>query len=122
MAAVLAVALTAMGFVVAEQQDETVTSHGVASDTLRLDVEIGPEGFEPSEITLSAGQPARIVFTRTTDATCAKKIHIPGFGIEATDLPLNEPVAVDVRPEEDGTFSVACSMNMIKGAILVKSE
>lgn len=121
-AAVLAVALTATGFVAAEQQKETAMPRIVASDTTQVDVEVGPKGFEPSEITLPTDQAARIVFTRTIDATCAKKIHIPDFKVEATELPLNEPVAVDVRPKEGGTFSFACAMDMMKGAILVKSD
>lgn len=117
-----AVALAATGFAAAEQQGYDAASRGGASDTLQVDVEIGPEGFEPTEFTVLRDQPVRIVFTRTTEATCAKKIHIPDFDIEATTVPLNEPVAVDVLPTEDGRFSFACAMDMVKGAVLVKSD
>lgn len=122
MVATAAVALMATGFAAAEQQGDDATLRGGASDTLQVDVEIGPEGFEPTEFTVLRDQPVRIVFTRTTEATCAKKIHIPDFGIEATTVPLNEAVAVDVLPVEDGTFSFACAMEMMKGAILVNTE
>ncbi len=93
-----------------------------AKDTVQVvEINVGPQGFEPEEVKLEPGVPARLVFTRTTDATCATQVQVPAFDVEKTDLPLNEPVAVEFTPRETGTFSFACGMDMLAGAIVVKS-
>ncbi len=93
-----------------------------ASDSVQVvEITVGPEGFQPNEIALEAHTPARLVFTRTTDATCAKQVQIPAFGVEKTDLPLNEPVAIEIMPHETGTFTFVCGMDMLEGAIVVES-
>lgn len=82
-------------------------------------VNVGSSGFEPQQIEVKAGTPARLVFTRTTDGTCAKQVQAPALGIAKTDLPLNEPVSFEVTPKEAGTFTFACGMDMLKGSIIV---
>lgn len=84
-------------------------------------IAVGPNGFEPARVELKPGVPVRLVFTRTTEATCAKKVQVPEFGIGATDLPLNEPVAVELTPKGNGAFTFACGMNMLKGSLVVTS-
>lgn len=90
-------------------------------DVRTVKVTVGPKGFEPTRVELKAGVPARLIFTRTTDATCATQIQAPDFGIKKTDLPLNKPITLSFTPEKGGTFSFACGMGMLKGAIVVKS-
>ena len=93
-----------------------------ATDSVQVvEITVGPEGFQPKEIVLKAHTPARLVFTRTTDATCAKQVQIPAFGVEKTDLPLDEPVAIEIMPHEVGTFTFICGMDMLEGAIVVES-
>lgn len=121
-AAALGIVLLTAGFTANLPVQEIEPLASVSTDTVTVAIEVGPKGFDPQDITLENDQPARIVFTRTVENTCAKTIHIPAFGVEATALPLNEPVAVEVQPEENGTFTFACAMDMMKGAILVKSE
>ena len=84
-------------------------------------VTVGANGFEPLKVELKAGTPARLIFTRTTNQTCAKQVHVPDFGIGKTDLPLNKPVTIDLKLATDGTFSFACGMDMLKGAVVVTS-
>ena len=98
------------------------TAATLTADSVQVaEVTIGPNGYQPKQIVLEAGVPARLVFTRTTDGTCIKQIQIPAFGIEKTDLPLNEAVTFEVTPEKAGTFTFACGMDMMTGTILVKS-
>lgn len=83
-------------------------------------VTTGPAGYEPQLIALQAGMPARLVFTRTVDSECLEQVQIPDVGIERTDLPLNEPVAIEFTPEQEGEFTFVCGMDMQTGTLLVR--
>ncbi len=82
-------------------------------------INITPQGFEPATVSLKKGVPARLVFTRHTENTCATEVVIPDFGIEATPLPLHKEVTLKLTPKENGTFTFACGMDMLKGTIVV---
>ena len=102
--------------------DTDVAAHAPMPRRVQIvEISVGADGFAPPEVKLEAGVPARLIFTRTTDGTCTTQVQIPDFGIEKTDLPLHEPVAIEFTPEEDGTFTFACGMDMLKGALLVRS-
>lgn len=88
-----------------------------SSEAIRIAV--GPSGFEPNEIALNAGTPSHLIFTRTTEQTCAKQVMIPELGVKKTDLPLNQPVAIEVTVEGGGRFTFACGMDMLKGTLVV---
>lgn len=78
-------------------------------------------GYEPEQIQLQEGVPARLVFKRTTKSHCMEQVQIPAFGIEKVDLPLNEPVTIEFTPNDSGAFTFACGMDMLEGTIVVKS-
>ena len=82
-------------------------------------IEIGAKGFRPVAIRLRRGVPARVTFLRTTDATCAKEIVLPDFGIRRA-LPLNEAVVVSFTPKKKGAFTFVCGMNMLRGQLIVR--
>ena len=84
-------------------------------------VEAGAMGFQPREITFRAGLPARLIFTRTVEDDCSSQITLPAYGIEATDLPMNEPVAIDFDPDEATEVEFVCGMGMQRGTITVVS-
>lgn len=86
-----------------------------------VEVEAGPDGYVPGRIVLEAGVPARIIFTRTSESACLEQVQVPDFGIEATDLPMNEPVTVEFTPDETGEFQFVCGMNMQHGTMVVRS-
>ena len=86
-----------------------------------VEVEIGRMGYRPARIALQPGVPARLVFTRTVEGDCASQVAIPAFDVPATDLPMNEPVAVAFTPDESGEFTFVCGMGMMSGALLVRS-
>ena len=84
-----------------------------------IQVTVTSEGFQPAEIKTKAGEPLRLVITRTTDRTCAKQVVIKDLGVNKP-LPLNEAVAVEITPKENGQLRYACSMDMITGVIVVE--
>ena len=87
-----------------------------------VEITVSPAGYSTGRIALQAGVPARLVFTRTVDNGCLHQVQIPDLGIEATELPLNEAVAIEFTPEAAGEYTFACGMNMMKGMLLVRSS
>lgn len=45
-------------------------------------IAVTDKGFEPASVTLQAGVPARVTFTRKTEATCATDVVFPEFSIK----------------------------------------
>ncbi|MGH9960322.1 MAG: cupredoxin domain-containing protein, partial [Pyrinomonadaceae bacterium] len=89
------------------------------SKVQRARIEINTQGYQPATLKLRRGVHARVTFVRTTDATCAKEIVLPDFGIRRA-LPLNQPVVVSLTPNKKGEFTFACGMNMMRGQLIVQ--
>lgn len=105
--------------------DASATSRGAMEPRMEngvqvLDINVGPGGYEPRDIRLRTGVPARLVFTRTTDETCATQIKVPAFDIGPVDLPLGEPVAVELTPNGVGDFTFTCGMDMVSGSLMIQ--
>lgn len=81
-------------------------------------VSVTDAAFEPSRVTLEAGVPARITFTRQSDKTCATEVVLASLNIRR-ELPLNQPVTIEFTPDKAGEVSFVCGMNMLRGSIVV---
>ncbi len=104
-----------------------MTEEGITHPTLIdgvqvVEVTVTPAGYSVDRILLQPGVPVRLVFTRTEEGGCTQRVQIPHFGIAPTDLPLNEPTALEFTPTEGGEFTFACGMDMIKGILVVKTS
>ena len=82
-------------------------------------VTVDGEGFHPASLTIPAGKPVTLVVTRTTDRTCAKEIVIPSLN-ETRSLPLDRPVEIRIPPQEKGTLTFACGMDMYRGRLVAQ--
>ena len=89
---------------------------GVTSGTVAIVA--NENGFKPASISLKKGAPATLVFTRTTDQTCADKVVFPELKIEK-DLPMNVPVKIDVPTDKEQTLTFQCGMGMYKSSVVV---
>jgi len=76
-------------------------------------------GFQPNRITIKKGQAAVLVITRKTDQTCATEVVFTETG-RKYDLPLNQPVRVDLTGVSPGIVHYACGMNMEKGTVRIE--
>ena len=88
----------------------------------RIEITVTRSGFEPANISVPANKPVTLVFTRKTDGTCAKRVVVnvgDGKQLER-DLPLDKPVELAVTFPRAGTLAYACSMDMVKGVIVVQ--
>lgn len=82
-------------------------------------LQVTAKGFEPAEVHVRKGEPLKLVVTRTTDETCAKKLVVKDAGVRK-DLPLNQAVAVELTPQKTGELRYACGMDMVSGVLLVE--
>lgn len=90
-------------------------AHG---EPVRVAVTASDEGYTPSTITVKAGQPVTLVFTRTTTSSCLEKVLIPTQKVDK-DLPVNEPVEITFTPASPGTIEFTCGMEMFRGEVKV---
>jgi len=88
-------------------------------DVQSVSVTVSDAGFQPSQITLRAGVPARLTFTRISDTTCATSIVFASLDVHK-DLPLNQPVTVEFTPQRAGEVGFSCGMNMLRGTVVVR--
>lgn len=82
-------------------------------------VAITEKGFEPAHVSVAAGRPVRITFTRKTDQTCATEVVFPSLDIRRA-LPLDTPVTIEWTPESTGDVAFVCGMNMLRGTVVVE--
>jgi plastocyanin domain-containing protein len=93
-----------------------------AAKAPRFEIAVTRAGFDPGSVKVPAKTPLTLVFTRKTDATCAKTIVLTlddGKTIER-ELPLDKPVEIAATFPKAGTLVYACSMHMTKGTVVVQ--
>jgi cobalt-zinc-cadmium efflux system membrane fusion protein len=94
---------------------------GGAADGHRQTVEIKVTGhaFEPASVTVAAGRPVRLRFTRVTEQTCATEIVVPSAKVRRA-LPLDRPIDIDLPAQAKGELAFVCGMDMLKGTVVVR--
>lgn len=86
-----------------------------------ITVEAGEKGFAPSSVKVKRGAPASLVFTRTTDDTCATEVVFPDLGVKK-DLPKGTPVAIELPTDKEQTLTFQCGMGMYKSSVVVTTS
>ncbi len=74
--------------------------------------------YQPSEVKLKKGVPARLRFVRKDTGGCSEQLMIPAFGIKQVLPGLTETV-VEFTPDKAGTFPFTCGMGMLKGQLVI---
>ena len=82
-------------------------------------VSVDAHGFSPNSVDVKKGERAQLVFTRTTDDTCAKEVVFPEINV-TKELPLNKPVAVLVPTDAARTLTFQCGMAMYKSKVVIQ--
>lgn len=84
----------------------------------QIDITANDKGFQPSSVSVKKGAPATLVFTRTTDDTCATEVVFPELSLKK-DLPKNQPVAITVPTDKEQTLTFQCGMGMYKSSVVI---
>jgi plastocyanin domain-containing protein len=119
--AIVVVALVPIAFA-CKKSEAQPSPAPVASITVtgkRIDVKASGEGFTPNAINVKKGEATTLVFTRTTDDTCATKVVFPEIKLEK-ELPLNQQVAVELPVDKDRTLAFQCGMGMFKSKVVIQ--
>lgn len=95
------------------------TSGCAPAGPAEVQVSVTDSGFEPKNVTIRKGQAAVLVMTRKSDNTCATQALFAETG-RKYDLPLNQPVRIDLTGVSPGTVHYACGMNMEHGTVTIE--
>ena len=79
------------------------------------------KGVSPTEVHATQGVPITLVFTRTSDNTCAKEVVFPELKVRRP-LPLNQAVAVALPTQVARTYRFQCGMAMWEGSVVIKES
>ncbi len=91
----------------------------VRSEGGKVAVKVDESGFAPSSIEVKKGVPTQLIFTRTSDSTCATEVVFPDLNV-TKELPLNTPVAITVPTDVDRTLVFQCGMGMYRSKLVIK--
>ena len=81
-------------------------------------ITVGEEGFKPNKVKLKKGAPASLVFTRTTDETCATEVVFPQLDIKK-ELPKGQAVSITIPTDKEQNLTFQCGMGMYKSSVVV---
>jgi len=84
-----------------------------------IQVAVTDNGFEPNNVVVKRGQAAVLVITRKTQNTCATEAVFAETG-RKYDLPLNQPVRIDLTGASPGTLHYACGMDMEHATVTIE--
>ena len=82
-------------------------------------ITVGDQGYEPSRVTVRAGEPIHLTFVRTSDNTCGTAVVFPSLNLRR-ELPLNQPVEIALTPQNTGELQFVCGVDMLRGTVVVE--
>ncbi|MDM9383908.1 cupredoxin domain-containing protein [Chlorogloeopsis sp. ULAP01] len=91
------------------------SKQGIQEVTITVD-----GGYEPSQVVVNTGQRVRLNFYRKDPNSCLEEVRFPDFHI-AQDLPLNQVTPIEFTPNQPGTYTFTCGMNMFRGEVKVEA-
>ena len=84
-----------------------------------ITITIEPNGYNPKNLTVAAGQPLTLRLKNNKAYSCAQAFTIPKLDIQKIVAPGQEAVIKFTAPSKPGILTFACSMGMYKGIINV---
>lgn len=90
----------------------------VVNGRQEINVTISSNAYTPNTIEAQAGMPLRITFAANEDAGCGREVVIPDFSIKKI-VPGGGNASVELKSLKTGRYPFACSMDMMRGTIIV---
>ncbi|MDB4942433.1 MAG: hypothetical protein JWP97_1967 [Labilithrix sp.] len=104
-----------------KKEEEAPRPEPHAQATGPIAITVGDDGFKPDNVKVKKGTPATLVFTRTSDDTCATEVVFPQLNIKK-ELPKGAPISVDIPTDKEQTLVFQCGMGMYKSAVVVSAN
>lgn len=106
------------------QNNSNPSSATAVAATLRdgvqeINLTISATGYTPNIIEAKKDIPLRLNVTAEADAGCAREIVFPDFNIDKI-VPAGGSAIIEILPTQEGTFPFRCSMDMVRGQLIVK--
>lgn len=89
-----------------------------AASSSTVAVTADADGFKPNAVSFAKGAPAKLVFTRTTDDTCATEVVFPELNLKK-ELPKGQPVTIEIPTDKPQKLTFQCGMGMYKSAVVI---
>lgn len=96
-----------------------VVAAATKDGTHEVTITVDGKGYHPAVVRAAAGSTLRMTFRRTEDDGCGQQLVFPTLDVRK-DLPLDEPVVVEVKVPATGTVAFSCGMDMLRGAVVVE--
>jgi thiol-disulfide isomerase/thioredoxin len=89
---------------------------------VRVAITVTDSGYTPARVEVPRGRAVTLVFTRTSEKTCAVDVHfkLPDGKKIDRRLPLGQAVEIPLRIDRAVEIPYACGMDMVHGTIVVK--
>jgi len=92
----------------------------VAVTGRRIDIQVKKDGYVPEAVDLKPNEQVTLVFTRVEETECGATVVVPSLNVKKP-LPLNTPVAIELKADKEGEIGFACGMDMMHGKLIVKN-
>lgn len=76
-------------------------------------------GYSPETVVVPLGKTTKLNFIRKDPSECLAEVVLGDFKIKK-ELPLNQKVTVEIKPEKAGEYAYSCGMGMYHGKIVVR--
>ncbi|MCC3160224.1 cupredoxin domain-containing protein [Hymenobacter sp. 15J16-1T3B] len=76
-------------------------------------------GYSPNVIEVEHGKPVQLNFYRDEENSCSEELLLPDFNIRRELAPF-KTTAIELLPQQAGTFEFTCGMHMLRGSLVVK--
>ena len=83
-----------------------------------IELKVTSSAYLPSIIIAKKGLPLKIHVQTGENVGCARELLFPDFGVDAILTP-GENKTLELYPTKTGTFPFHCSMDMIKGNLII---
>lgn len=75
--------------------------------------------YTPAYIQVELNHPITLRFTRKDASPCAEIVNFTSLNI-SRQLPLNEPVDININIDKPGEYEFTCQMGMYRGKLIAK--
>ncbi|MBI4738963.1 cupredoxin domain-containing protein [Candidatus Woesearchaeota archaeon] len=102
-----------------ELTKEDIKETVIKGNYQEIDLQITASKYSPNVIIAKKNIPLKINLYAAENAGCAREIIFPDFNVDKI-VPAGGKETIEINPTEAGEFKFRCSMDMVKGKLIIK--